>query len=336
MLPAYWQTWWFAALVFVALAVLAVAVHRWRVALLGRQAQRLQQLVLQRTTELSHANERLSTANADLESANGELSAAHKRLLETRERMVMQEKMASLGTLIAGVAHEINTPLGVAITASSHLKLETDRFRRRVDAGEIRRDELDFYLGMASESASMVDANLGRAAQLVRSFKQVSVDRSLDERRRFDLAKYLPEVLESLRPMWRKRGAQFDLQVAPGLELNSYPGAIAQIVANLVENALLHAFDDGAAGSMRLEVRADGDEHVSMVFADSGKGIAEHDIARIFEPFFTTRRARGGTGLGLHIVFNLVNAKLGGQIDVESIVGSGTRFRIRIPRSVPV
>lgn len=335
VLPAYWQTWWFGALLLASVLGLMFALHRWRVALLGRQARRLKDLVRQRTSELSDANERLQASNASLEDANAELSSAHKHLVETKERMVMQEKMASLGALIAGVAHEINTPLGVAVTASSHLKSETNRFRARVDNGEWRRDELDYYLGLAAESSSMVDANLARAAQLVRSFKQVSVDRSLDERRRFDLAKYLPEVLESLRPMWRKRDIRFDLDCGPDLELNSYPGAIAQLVANLIQNALLHAFEEGGTGSMRLLVRADGAEHIGIVFSDDGKGIPSTDIAQIFEPFFTTKRARGGTGLGLHIVFNLVNAKLGGEIDVESQIGAGTRFNIRIPRVAP-
>jgi signal transduction histidine kinase/streptogramin lyase len=335
VLPAYWQTWWFALLMTAALAGLIYAMHRWRVALLARQAKRLQRLVQLRTSELSDANARLSTTNAELERANADLSAAHQHLLETRERMVMQEKMASLGSLIAGVAHEINTPLGVAVTASSHLRGETARLKGRFESGELKREDLAGYVGVAAESTTMVDANLARAAALVRSFKQVSVDRSLDERRHFELDAYLPEVLESLRPMWRKRGIRFDFDCEPGLELDSYPGAIAQIVANLVQNALMHAFDDDESGSMQLDVRGEDDEFIRIEFSDDGRGIAAKDLGHVFEPFYTTRRARGGTGLGLHIVFNLVNAKLGGRIDVTSEPGRGTRFILLIARTAP-
>ena len=284
-----------------------------------RQSElRLQQTVEARTRELSEAKEHAEAALRDLQSTQGQLVAA--------------EKLASLGQLVAGVAHEINTPLGVALTASSYLGEHTERIRARVQDAKLARSELLRFLADTDEAANMIGANLERAAHLVSSFKQVSVDRSTDDRRRFDLGGYLSDLVASLRPSWKRRPLQLEVECPPHLELDSYPGALGQIISNLIQNALVHAYEPDAQGTMRIEVTTPSTDDVSIAFSDDGRGIDAAHLGHVFEPFYTTRRGQGGTGLGLHITFNLVTQKLGGHIDVESSAGRGTRFTMRLPR----
>ncbi len=239
--------------------------------------------------------------------------------------------MASLGGLVVGVAHELNTPLGVAVTASSLLGERAGSVRRAFESGELKRSDLAAFLDTAREASAMVDRSLERAAQLVNSFKQVSVDQGSDERRRFELGDYLRTLLRSLEPGWKRRPIRFELEVEPGLDLDTYPGAIAQAVGQLIQNALTHAFAEGEGGTLRLTARAVGDARVELVLEDDGRGIPPEALPHVFEPFYTTRRGRGGTGLGLHIVYNLVTVRLGGQIAVHS-EGRGTRVVLDFPR----
>ncbi len=321
VLPQYWQTGWFRALMVAlsgALIVIALRTHSARV---RRHERELTKMVEQRTHELSQAKEKAETALVQLQGA--------------QKQLVVAEKMASLGQLVAGVAHEINTPLGIALTASSMLSDEAGALRRRQQMGQLSQADMATYLELAERASSLVDNNLARAANLVRSFKQVSVDRSLDERRRFDLGEYLRDLSDSLELTWRNRGVRMQVSCVPGLLLDSYPGTLGQIVGILTQNALLHAFADNRPGLMTLDAEAAGTTEIRLCFADDGSGIAKGDLPRIFEPFFTTRRAQGSTGLGLHIVFNLVSARLGGQIEVFSDDHGGTRFELKFPRVAP-
>jgi signal transduction histidine kinase len=223
----------------------------------------------------------------------------------------------------------------VAVTAVSAFAQETGRFRDAYRAGTLRRADLEDYVDSAAEASGFILGNITRAAELVQGFKQVAVDQSTDMPRTFDLGDYVGEVLRSLQPKLRRTAHRLETVLPGGLLVDSAPGAIAQIVTNLVMNALTHAFtgrDDGGTIRVQLRPAESPADWAELSVADDGNGIDAATLPRIFDPFFTTRRDAGGTGLGLHLVFNLVTQRLGGRIDVESRVGEGTCFTVRFPR----
>jgi signal transduction histidine kinase/ligand-binding sensor domain-containing protein len=326
ILPPWWQQPW--SRIGFALAALALlyAGYAWRVRSITAHRQQLRRQVADRTAELSQAKQRAEQALVDLR--------------EAQRGLIEVEKMASLGSLVSGVAHEINTPLGVAVTASSLVSDRTATVQRKLDAGQLTAAELAQYLSDAREASVLVDRNLERAAQLVASFKQVSIDHHSDERRRFALSDYLRTLLRSLEPAWKRLPVTFELDVDEGLDIDGHPGALAQVVSNLIQNALVHAFPgqepagtgaDGQPGTLRLSARALGADQVELVVADDGRGIPPDVLPHVFEPFYTTRRGGGGTGLGLHISYHLVTQRLGGQIAIQS-GPEGTRVVVRFPR----
>ncbi len=287
---------------------------------------------------------------------------AYAELKETQASLVQAEKMASLGMLVAGIAHEINTPVGIAYSCASHLANRTRQLVAAVEGGQLKKSELLTYAASAAESTRLMSGNLNRAAELIRSFKQVAVDQASAELRRFDLKTYIEEVVTSLGPRLRTTPHRVVVDCPPDLSINSYPGALSQVLTNLVMNALTHAYDgkpprtqpipDGPGpqqtadpksaggkspgGTMTISVSAPaGTNDIDLCFSDDGRGIPAKIQARIFEPFFTTRRGNGGSGLGLHIVLNLVTQTLGGRITVDSAEGSGTTFNIHLPREAP-
>ncbi|MEW5723275.1 MAG: HAMP domain-containing sensor histidine kinase [Thermodesulfobacteriota bacterium] len=268
---------------------------------------------------------------AELREANQALQASLATLHTTQNQLVQSEKMAALGGLVAGVAHEINTPLGVAVTASSLLAEKTTNLVEQFTADNLKRSALEKYLQTASDSANMILSNLMRAVDLVRSFKQVAVDQSSEERRRFKLKEYIWDVLSSLRPKLVKTRHLVVVNCPDQLELYSYPGAFSQIITNLVMNSLIHAFENQDSGQITMEV-SEQEETIVMRFSDNGQGIAPAHMEKIFDPFFTTKRSKGGSGLGLHIVYNLVTQSLGGRIDCRSVLGQGTTFTIMLPK----
>lgn len=259
-----------------------------------------------------------------------ERKRAEESLEAAREQLLVSEKLASLGGLVAGVAHEINTPIGVGVTAASHLQEQTSDLQEAMQAGGLRRSQLDAYLKTATDSAGILLSNLRRAAELIQGFKQVAVDQSSDELRSFEVRPYLEDVLLSLAPNLRKTPHTLDFECEEGLILSGHPGNWSQIVTNLVMNALLHAFDDDRPGRMSLSVARNGDR-VLMTFADDGRGIPADQVKQIFDPFFTTRRGQGGSGLGLHIVYNLATQAMDGRVSCESTPGQGTRFAFDFP-----
>ncbi len=256
-------------------------------------------------------------------------------LRATQAQLIEAEKMASLGGLVAGVAHEINTPLGNALGASTHLSRRTREILSLVGSAKLRKSDAELYFKTAEEAAEIINSNLIRADELVQSFKQVAVDQTSDRRRRFDLAVYIDDVLTSLKPRLKKGSHRVTVDCPPKLELDQFAGGLAQILTNLIINALIHAFDGVAAGTIAVTARADDADNIELAVADDGNGIAAEHVAHIFEPFFTTRRGSGGSGLGLHIVYNIVTQRLGGTITVESTVGTGTRFVLLFPRVAP-
>ncbi|MDC0673612.1 sensor histidine kinase [Nannocystis radixulma] len=259
---------------------------------------------------------------------------AHKlhEVVDTAQReLLRREKLAALGGLVAGVAHEINTPLGVAITAVSLMQDCVDELRHAFAAGSLRQRDLRDGLARAGEAGGMALGNLQRATGLVTGFKQLAVDQTSESRRPVALGPHLCELLASLAPLYRRGPHRVDVDVRADVVVDTYPGALAQIVTNLLHNALVHAFPEGHVGTVILSIARDDDGRVELGCADDGVGIPPRLLRRIYEPFFTTARGRGGSGLGLHIVHNLVTELLGGTIHTESEPGRGTRFTIRFP-----
>jgi PAS domain S-box-containing protein len=254
---------------------------------------------------------------------------AEQRANAARDQLIQAEKLASLGGLVAGIAHEINTPIGVGVTAASHLQEQTRQVREVYRAGTLKRSALEQYFEHAGQAVDILMTNLSRASALVQSFKQVAVDQSSSERRRFAVKGYIKEVLLSLRPKLKVTAHEVVLECPEDFVVDSFPGALSQILTNLIVNALEHAYDPGQAGRIRIRVRAHKDV-AELSFSDDGKGIPEANMKHIFDPFFTTRRGEGGSGLGLHIVHNLVVKTLGGEIGCTS-GNQGTSFRIRFP-----
>jgi PAS domain S-box-containing protein len=274
--------------------------------------------------------ERVAGRTAELLATNRALEESLSALNATQSQLVQTEKMAALGELVAGVAHEINTPLGVCLTAASFLELKLNDLPRHLAEAGLERGLPEKYQSTLNEAMASILTNLSRAAELVKSFKLVAVDQVSEEKRRFDIKEYIDKVLLSLRPKYKRTPYTIEVQCPEGLEVFSYPGALSQIITNLVMNSLLHAFDGAAQGKMTVDVSAAGGGCV-MRFADNGKGIPPEHLKKIYDPFFTTKRGHGGTGLGLHVVFNLVTRTLGGRIECASQMGRGTVFTISFP-----
>ncbi len=291
-------------------------------------ARKKAQELIQRLNE--GLEQRVHERTLQLEQANLELKETVEQLNRTHKQLVESEKMASLGGLVAGVAHEINTPVGIGVTAASHLEAKTRAMLEEYRAGRLKRSRLEEFLGLCDESTRMILVNLRRASDLIRSFKQVAVDRTSEERRRFALRDYLEEVLLSLKPHLKKTAISVELDCDPELEIDSYPGAYSQILTNLVMNSLVHAYGPGQAGRIRVVI-TQGEGRLRILFSDDGKGIAPEHLDKIFEPFYTTQRGRGGTGLGLHILYNIVTQKLEGTVRCESLLGQGTTFTLDVP-----
>jgi signal transduction histidine kinase len=263
-----------------------------------------------------------------------EIRTAYENLKQAQATLMQTEKLAALGGLVAGVAHEINTPVGITLTCASLLTDRTRQLSEQMAAGALKKSDVQSFIDAARESAELIQINAERAAHLVQSFKQVAVDQTSEARREFDLAGYLDEVIASLKPKFKHTQVNVTVDCPDKIVLDSYPGALAQIVTNFLVNSLTHAYDDGQQGEIVVRARKVGSE-IMLEFEDNGKGIAPDSLPHIFDPFFTTRRGAGGSGLGLHIVYNIVTGRLGGRLDVESKLKVGTRFTLHFPAVAP-
>lgn len=257
---------------------------------------------------------------------------ALKTLREAQASLIQSEKMASLGGLVAGIAHEVNTPVGVTLTGASHLDREVVALQRRLDDRSLTMTDLQSFLTAAKEATGLLVASSQRAADLIHSFKQVAVDQTSGHRRTFGLKDYIDEVLVSLRPKFKNTAHQVVVTCPDDVEMDSYPGALSQVLTNLLLNSLVHGFDGVDAGTITLTIRLAGDDQVHLVYTDSGKGIRPEVLPHVFDPFFTTRRAAGGSGLGLNIVYNIVSRTLRGTVTLDSTPGEGVRFTLVFPR----
>lgn len=296
-------------------------------------------------TELREAQQQLEELNRRLEEivtdrtrelmeSNSALKVTIDNLRRTQEHLIESEKLASLGGLVAGVAHEINTPVGVGVTAASFLREKTLDLEKNYHAGDMRKSDLEGYLINAKQSSGIILSNLERASNLIKSFKLISVDQSTDPRRSFRPKEYFQDLFVSLHPPDKRLHLQIDIQGDPDLTITSYPGAYSQILTNLYMNSCIHGFEGRNEGVLSVEFQLKG-KRFHLKYSDNGVGMEEQVVRRIYEPFFTTRRDLGGTGLGMNIVFNLVNQKLGGTIRAFSKVGEGTQFHFDLPADPP-
>ncbi len=260
---------------------------------------------------------------------------AEEDLRQAQNGLIQAEKMAALGSLVAGVAHEINTPIGNTLTAASHLHDRTLAMRERLDTDKIRKSDLVGFVELFEETTRLILRDTQRAVELIQSFKQVAVDQTSGERRDFDLKGYIEEVFLSLRPRIRKTRLSVVLECPTDILMDSYPGALSQVLTNFVMNSLLHAYDPADTGTLKIQVTVPRPDLVEIVYSDDGKGMTKDVLDRVFDPFFTTKRGAGGSGLGMHIVFNIVTTTLRGTIKVHSEPGLGSRFTLRIPIHAP-
>lgn len=313
---------WFIVSIFITLLVLIIVL-----AINIRQRKRgeneikelnadLEKRVLERTKELQSTNYALTNTLVDLK--------------RTRNHLVEIEKMASLGELVAGVAHEINTPIGNSITAISHLEIQTAQVNEKFSNGNMKKSDLEKYLGDSDKVSKAIFTNLERAAELVRSFKKIAVDQSIEEWRYFKLGEYMHDVLMSLKPQLKKTKHKVLLNCPVDMKVYWHPGALWQIISNLINNSLIHAYDQDESGTITIDIHHE-DGSVLLQYRDDGRGMPPEVQKRVFEPFFTTQRGTGGSGLGMHIVYNLVVFKMGGSIECISTLGVGTVFTIKLP-----
>ncbi len=289
----------------------------------NRMSTRLQESYSGLERKVADRTAALTEAMTQLQHTLDELTHAQKQLIQS-------EKMAALGSLVAGVAHEINTPVGVGVTAASSFQHSAANLLSLYRQGRMMKADLEEFLDVSEQTSSMILKNLERASNLIQSFKQVAVDQSSQAKRVFNVGEYLDEILVSLTPTLKQTQVSYTIACPQAIIIESDPGALSQIVTNLVMNALIHAFDANQAGHLTIAVRPDG-HNLVLEFIDNGKGIPPDIVGKIFDPFFTTRRGSGGSGLGLNIVYNLVTQTLKGSIDCRSVVGQGTTFDIRFP-----
>jgi signal transduction histidine kinase len=273
------------------------------------------------------AEDGLRASKEKAESALLELNAAQQNLIDA-------ERLAALGGLVAGVAHEVNNPIGISLTVASSFARRADQFDAELRSETpLRRSQLEEFVRTSKDASQQLVGNLHRAAELIQSFKQVAVDRSHAERRQFSLSEATDQIIASLRPVLKRSPIALSVDVPDGLLIDGFPGSYGQILTNLFLNAANHAFSGGRSGAITISAKPRGNDDIEIIFADNGAGMTPDVQRQAFDPFFTTRRNEGGTGLGLHIVYNLVTQQLGGRMMLESRLGQGTTFRIIMPRA---
>ncbi|MEP4888587.1 MAG: GAF domain-containing sensor histidine kinase [Aliiglaciecola sp.] len=284
----------------------------------------LERRVEERTEELTNANRMLKKA---LEQRN-----------EVQTQLVEQENMAALGTMMSSLTHEINTPTGVAITAISYLRNILSKTTKSFEKEQLRRSQLATFLSKTEESVDIIERNLFRSTQLIKTFKQLSLDQHSQEVRKINLMSYVNEVLLTLKPRLKRSNQQFCFDIDPDLEVYSNPGALSQLLINLIMNSVQHAFTINQMGHIFFKIRVDltipGHPMLKVIYRDNGCGMSEHTIENLYKPFFTSARQNGGSGLGMHICYDIVVKVLAGHIDCKSKIGKGVEFTVTFPVSL--
>ena len=300
----------------------------------GELALQLESMRGSLESSFSNLEERVKERTLDLVDVNEELQQALDQLKRTQGNLVQSEKLAALGSLVAGVAHELNTPIGNGLTVASSLNDESRSIAKQMQGG-ITRSAMEQYLEDMEEGSKLVVSSLERASELVSGFKQVAMDRTSAQRRKFELSSVLYETRLTASPAFKHTPYTVDIECTGSIQLDSYPGPLGQIITNLLNNTLIHAFDGADSGQVLITAECNSNTDCRICVKDNGIGIPPENINRIFDPFFTTKLGEGGNGLGMHIVHNLVTGVLGGTIEAESTVGEGTTFCIQIPTKAP-
>ncbi|HSD36192.1 MAG TPA: ATP-binding protein [Rhodocyclaceae bacterium] len=291
-------------------------------------------------TERRVAEESLEHLNAELEQRVAERTQSLTETLDTLRRaqdeLVQSDKLASLGSLVAGVAHELNTPIGNAVLIASTLAQDMRAVQGALQSGELRKSALESFIGDTDHAIGLLDHSLTQARDLVSSFKQVAIDQSSERRRSFALEELVHDICETVRPGLRNHNWRLETALVPGVQMDSYPGPLGQVITNLLQNAFFHGLQESVPGLVSIETRLVDEEQIEISVSDNGRGIPPENLGLIFDPFFTTRLGQGGSGLGLSIVYRLVTTLLGGRISVDSTPGEGTRFTVVLPCKAPV
>lgn len=279
-----------------------------------------------RTMQLQHSNE-------ELEDSNEELQTTIHNLKQTQDQLIASEKMASLGGLVAGVAHEINTPIGISLTGITHLLDISEVVEKNYLNDEISKEEFEEYLETSKILAKQINMNLVKTAHLVKSFKQISVDQTSEIKRKFNIKSYFEDTIFSLNNMLKKNKIEVNIHLNEDIVITSYPGEYSQIITNLIQNTIKHAYSKNTKNNNQIiDIKISKVKNtLEIVFQDYGVGISQENLKKIFNPFFTTNRENGGTGLGLNIIYNIITSKLNGEIKCRSKLNEGTSFIIKIP-----
>ncbi|MDF2180056.1 ATP-binding protein [Aliiglaciecola sp. CAU 1673] len=280
--------------------------------------------------ELKQENASRRKIEEELRKRNAELAESMETLEMAKDQLMESERMASLGGLVAGIAHDVNTPLGVGVTAASFLQERIKVLQQDFDEKTLTTKAMATFLTEAQQTATLLMTNLNRASELIASFKQVAVDQTSEAEREFDLKEYIEEIIQSLAPYFKKTAHKIELDCPEHLTVRRAPGVIAQIFTNMMMNSLIHGFENKKSGTIKIHVTKQ-DDQVNINYQDNGKGISENQLDRLFEAFYTTKRGKGGSGLGTHIMYNLVTQALDGQIQASSEEGKGLRYQIQFP-----
>jgi len=281
-------------------------------------------------SEKKELEEQLYNRNIDLQDSNDELETIIENLRETQNKLVESEKLAGLGSLVAGVAHEINTPVCVGLTGSSHLELLAEDISHKYELEKMTQEDFENYLKSSKELVNVINSNLNRTADIIRNFKQVAVDQTSEQKRSFKVKAYIKGILISIDSLIKNKKIDISIDCDEELEIVSYPGFFAQIITNLVVNSINHGFKDLDSGKINFKIE-NIDNHLYFRYIDNGKGISKENLLKIYEPFFTTNKQEGSSGLGMNIIYNLVTTNLKGSIDCQSDLGNGVNFTIKIP-----
>jgi PAS domain S-box-containing protein len=284
---------------------------------------------------LEHSLHELAREKANVEMAHSDLSAVLETLQQAQQNLITAEKMASLGSLVAGIAHELNTPIGNCLLTATALSDMAAEFEKKFAEGGVKRSTLEAYLADIRHACGIMGSSLRRAADLITSFKQVAVDQTSDQRRRFDVCDVVKDTMATYAAQLRRANCEAHIDAVGPIELDSYPGSVGQVLSNLINNALLHAFEGRTSANIHVTARELDADNIQIIFSDDGVGMQPRVLRQIFDPFFTTKMGQGGSGLGMNIVYNIVTSILGGAIDIDSTPDAGTKATITMPKVAP-
>jgi signal transduction histidine kinase len=298
----------------------------------GRElARRLRATLEQQRASLAE----LEQQKAHVELAHGDLSSVLETLKQAQANLINSEKLASLGALVAGIAHELNTPIGNSLLTATALSDMVAEFDKKYREGGIKRSALEAHMADSRLACGIMASSLRRAADLITSFKQVSVDQTSDQRRRFELGEVVRDTAAAYAAQLRRANCEFEVDIPALLVLDSYPGGLGQVLSNLINNALMHAFEGRSAAKIVISAREIEQGQIMLNFSDDGVGMTPKTLHQVFDPFFTTKMGQGGSGLGMNIVYNVVTGMLGGSIGIASTPGTGTSVTIMLPKQAP-